>query len=104
MVPPSSTFPALPQHPILLVCTATSASQRPEVDRLVVKLRSLIKPTIQIMYIDDVTHPEVVRSFGFTTLPAFVLLQQGFELWRYAGPIDNSSLSLQLSQQLIVHS
>ncbi|MBN8825867.1 MULTISPECIES: thioredoxin [unclassified Spirosoma] len=89
----SSVFPVLPQQPILLVCTSASNSQRLDIDWLLAKLRSLVKPGIQIMCIDESTHPEVVRSFGFTSFPGCVLLQQGFELWRYAGPIDYAVLS-----------
>ncbi|WP_080060163.1 hypothetical protein [Spirosoma aerolatum] len=100
MAPTPSIFPALPQQPILLVCTSASNSQRLDIDWLLAKLRSLIKPGIQIMCIDEATHPEVVRSFGFTSFPGCVLLQQGFELWRYTSPIDYNALSLQTTHQV----
>ncbi|WP_051097242.1 hypothetical protein [Spirosoma panaciterrae] len=97
MAPTTSAFSALPQQPILLVCTSVSSSHHLDMDWLLAKLRLLVNPGIQIMCIDEATHPEVVRSFGFTSFPACVLLQQGFELWRYGGPIDHAALPSQLA-------
>ncbi|GAB3946016.1 hypothetical protein GCM10028805_16060 [Spirosoma harenae] len=100
MAPPSSLLTATPQHPMLLVCTSAAPAQRAEVDRLLENVRSLLNPTVQIMRVSDSTHPEVVRSFGITALPAFVLLQRGQELWRYSGPVDSADLFSQLGYQM----
>ncbi|QMW00880.1 thioredoxin [Spirosoma foliorum] len=98
MTPPSSLLTDLPQRPVLLIFTSASHTQRVEIDQLLEKAQSVLSPTVKIMRVSETTHPEVVRSFGFTTLPAFVLLQQGLELWRYSGPVDSPELFYQMNQ------
>lgn len=100
MVSPSSLLTVAPQRPVLLVCTSAAPPQRADVDRLVENLRTGLNSTVQLMHINEMIHPEVVRSFGFATLPAFVLLQQGVELWRYCGPVDSPEIFMQLGYQL----
>ncbi|WP_461089640.1 thioredoxin domain-containing protein [Spirosoma gilvum] len=90
-----------PQLPVLLVFTSSSAVQQTHVGHLLDTLRSVLRPQVQIMQVNESSHPEIVRSFGITSLPAFVLLKRGLELWRYTGPIDNSDLFNQLHTQLI---
>lgn len=100
MAPYSSLLTAAPQLPVLLVFSPAAPDHRAEVDRLLEKALSVLSLTVQIMRVSETTHPEVVRSFGFTALPAFVLLQRGQELWRYSGPVDGSELFFQLGDQL----
>ena len=100
MVSPSPSLTAAPQRPVLLVFTPAASVHQPEVDRLLEQARSGLNPTLQIMRVSETTHPEVVRSFGFSALPAFVLLRQGLELWRYSGPIDSPGLFSELNSQL----
>ena len=82
----------------LLVFTPAGLAQRTDVDRLLTKVRSSLKPSMQIMHVCETVHPEVVQSFGVSTLPAFVLLHRGLELWRYSGPVDHLDLLYQLAQ------
>lgn len=100
MVPYSSLMTTAPQAPVLLVFTPTTSVQRSQVDQLLEKARSVLNPGLQIMRVSETTHPEVVRSFGITSLPAFVLLQRGQELWRYSGPVDNPELFHELGNQM----
>ncbi|MFD2933480.1 thioredoxin family protein [Spirosoma flavum] len=100
MVPYSSLVTTAPQLHVLLVFSPAAPVQRAEVDCLLEKARLVLNPTVRIMRVSEATHPEVVRSFGFTSLPAFVLLQQGVELWRYSGPIDSDELVCQLGNQI----
>lgn len=96
----SSLLTETPQLPILLVFSPAVPAQRAEVDRLLEKIRSLLKPGVQVMRVSETTHPEVVRTFGFSTVPGFVLLQRGLELWRYSGPADSPELFEQLGSQM----
>ncbi|MVM38567.1 thioredoxin [Spirosoma sp. HMF3257] len=97
----SSLLTDSPQRPVLLIFTSASPVQRIEIDQLMEKAQSLLNPTVKIMRVSATIHPEVVRSFGFTSLPAFVLLQQGMELWRYSGPIDSPELFTQMHQTFL---
>ena len=100
MTPHATLLTTTPQLVVLLVFTPAAPAQRAEVERLLEKTRSVLNPDVQIMRVSETTHPEVVRSFGFTSLPAFVLLQRGQELWRYAGPVDSYELVCQLRDQV----
>ncbi|ADB37319.1 hypothetical protein [Spirosoma linguale] len=103
------TYSALPttasQRPVLLVVTPSEAKKRAEVDQVMETIQTELNPAVQIMRITDTTHPEVVRSFNFSALPAFVLLQQGQELWWHTGQIDSPDVFLELYQQveIILH-
>ncbi|MVM31727.1 thioredoxin [Spirosoma sp. HMF4905] len=101
MAPSSSLLTDSPQRPVLLIFTSASSTQRVEIDQLLEKAQTVLNPTVKIMRVSETTHPEVVRSFGFTSLPAFVLLQQGLELWRYSGPVDNPELFHQMDQTFL---
>lgn len=96
---PSSPI-AAPQLPVLLVFTPSTSVNGREADRLLEQACSALNLTVQVMRVSETTHPEVVRSFGFTALPAFVLLQQGLELWRYSGPVDSPDLISELNHQM----
>jgi len=52
--------------------------------------------TLRILKIDDVSHPEVIASFGVSQRPAFVLVQKGAEIWRQEGLTDFEQLRLAL--------
>ncbi|MBD2756933.1 thioredoxin family protein [Spirosoma validum] len=101
MIPYSSLMTSALQAPVLLVFTAATPTQRSEVEQLLDKAQSVLNPSLQIIRVSETTHPEVVRSFGITALPAFVLLLRGQELWRYAGPVDNPQLFHQLDSQML---
>lgn len=96
----SSLLTATHQLPVLLVCTPAAMAQRADVDLLLKKAKSILHPNVQIMRINEITHPEVVCSFGFSALPAFVLLQRGLELWRYTGSVDSPEFFYQLGNQM----
>lgn len=100
MIPNPSLLTAAPHRPVLLVFTPVASAQRVDVERLVEKARVVLNPTVQILCVNETTHPEVVSSFQFTSIPAFVLLQRGLELWRYTGPVDSPDLLGQLSNQM----
>lgn len=100
MAPPASLLTASSQLPVLLVFAPTAPTQRAGVDQLLAQARSVLERAVRIVRISETTHPEVVLSFGFTTLPAFVLLRQGLELWRHTGPIDSHELFHQLGNQI----
>lgn len=97
----SSLLMETPQLPILLVFSPAAPAQRAEVDRLLDKIRLLLNPGVQVMRVSETTHPEVVSSFGFSSVPGFVLLQRGLELWRYSGPADSPELFAQLDSQMV---
>lgn len=101
MTPTSSLLADSPQRPVLLIFTPASSTQRIEIDRLLEKAQPVLNPAIKIIRVSETTHPEVVRSFGFNSFPAFVLLQQGLELWRYSGPVDNPELFYQMDQTFL---
>ncbi|CAN5142388.1 hypothetical protein BH09BAC4_BH09BAC4_14040 [soil metagenome] len=45
---------------------------------------------VQLLKIEEVLHPGIVRSFDIDQLPALVLVRQGKELWRHEGiPAEN---------------
>ena len=48
-------------------------------------LQQELGTAIQVLRIDEATHPAVVRSFNGRGLPAFVLTRHGLELWRQQG-------------------
>lgn len=91
---------APPPLPVLLVFTTSAQAQRIEIDQLLDQVRPVLNPSIQVMRVNETSHPEVVRSFGVSSLPAFVLLRRGVELWRYTGPVDNPELVDLLGSQL----
>lgn len=102
MVPYSSWPKMAPQRPVLLVITPSEAGKRTELEQVMETIQSGLNPAVQIMRITDTTHPEVVRSFNFNTLPAYVLLQQGQELWWHTGLIENPDVFHQLYKQVEV--
>ncbi len=96
----SSSRTAESQQTVLLIFTPGTSDGRVVVDQLLEKAQAVLNASVQVMRVSDATYPEVSRSFGFATLPAFVLVQCGLEVWRYAGPVDSSELVRQLSNQI----
>jgi len=47
---------------------------------------------LRVLLLDEVSQPEVVRSFGITQTPTFVLVRLGVELWRAEGFPDETVL------------
>ncbi|QDK82161.1 thioredoxin [Spirosoma sp. KCTC 42546] len=101
MTPHSSLLTDAPQRPVLLIFTSASPAQRVEIDQLLEKARFILNPAVRVMRVSESTHPEVVHSFGFTSLPAFALVRQGQELWRYSGPVDSPDLFNQMEQTFL---
>ena len=64
-------------------------------------LQRQLGPAIQVLQIDEATHPAVVRSFDGRTLPAFVLLRHGVELWRQAGLPNSQGIAALLLSKLV---
>ncbi len=100
MVSHSPTQTAASTLPVLLVCAPVVSTLDDDLDQLLEKIRVDTDSTLQIMQVSEATHPEVVRSFNFTSLPAFALLQQGQELWHHTGPINTPDLFSQLHNQI----
>lgn len=63
-------------------------------------LQNRLGNRVRVLCIDETNHPDVVLSFDITETPAFVLVQQGVELWRQVGT-PNEEMLAQLAQQLL---
>ncbi|AUD01559.1 thioredoxin family protein [Spirosoma pollinicola] len=96
----SASLTAASPLPILLVCAPVVSNLEAELNQLLEMIRSVSDSTLQVMQVNEATHPEVVRSFNFTSLPAFALLQQGEELWQHTGPINTPGLFSHLHKQI----
>ena len=44
-----------------------------------------------MLMLNETLHADVVRSFNVQQLPAFVLVQQGVELWRHEGMLNDDT-------------
>ncbi len=55
---------------------------------------------LRILKIDDVSHPEVIASFGVSQCPTFVLVQQGAEIWRQEGLTDFDQFLVSLQAKM----
>ncbi|RCR66356.1 thioredoxin family protein [Larkinella punicea] len=85
---------------VLLVFVPNSGSQQDSVNQLLDRIGAVLGDRIRITRVDQVVHPEVVRSFGVHQLPSFILLKQGIEIWRHNGLMDARELIRTLSVQL----
>lgn len=56
--------------------------------------------TLRILKIDNVSHPEVMASFGVSQSPTFVLVQKGAEIWRQEGVSDFDQLLVSLQDKV----
>lgn len=81
---------------VLLVFLPPESTDRPlrhALVRLIDSLNQRLGGTMRVLKIDETTHPDVVRSFDISHLPAFVLVRQGVELWRFEGITDEETLT-----------
>lgn len=65
------------------------------------RLQQRFGSQLRLLRIDEVSHPDVVHSFGITQTPTCVLVRQGVELWRQEGLPDETALAT-LTQQLLI--
>lgn len=77
---------------VLLVFMPTNRKQQETFTKLINSLHDFLDGSLRILQLDEATHPEVVRSFDITHLPAFVLIRQGVELWRHEGMLYGCAL------------
>ena len=66
--------------------------QRVELTALANAIQTQLGSLIRVLRVDEISHPDVVKSFAITQLPAFVLLRRGVELWRQQGLTDEAAL------------
>lgn len=85
---------------VLLVFVPHVPTQRVVVNQLLERVGAELGDFVRITRVDQVVHPEVVKSFGVQQLPAFVLLKQGAEIWRYNGLLTFRELTHSLTEQL----
>jgi len=52
---------------------------------LALSVQQRLPVSVRLLKVEESAHPEVVKSFHLTQLPAFVLVQQGIERWRQEG-------------------
>ena len=76
--------------PVLLVFMPKDAHQYFLMNGVVEQLLVNLRGKVQLLKIEEVVNPGVVRSFGVDQLPALILVRQGKELWRHEGiPAEN---------------
>ncbi|GAA4408603.1 hypothetical protein GCM10023187_30740 [Nibrella viscosa] len=63
-------------------------------------LKKAVGNYVQITKVDTDAQPEITRTFNVQQLPAFILFNQGLEIWRHEGVIDGQTLN-QLIQQKV---
>ncbi|GAB3321174.1 hypothetical protein GCM10027299_15290 [Larkinella ripae] len=83
---------------VLLVFVPTVPTQ--PISQLLERVRAEVGDCVRITRVDQLMHPEVVRSFGVQQLPSFVLLKQGIEIWRHMGLLNSAELSRLLTERL----
>ncbi|GAB3020724.1 thioredoxin family protein [Spirosoma pulveris] len=65
-------------------------------------LQNLLGEAVRILKIDELSHPEVVQSFGITQTPAFVLVRQGIEIWRQVGLASDKGMVSTVAEHLLM--
>ncbi|MCB2407003.1 thioredoxin [Hymenobacter lucidus] len=80
---PKAQSPPVATVLLLLVAPLKNRCAAAAVD--LVALQTRLGPKIQVLLVDEATHPAIVRSFAPVRLPSSVLLHQGTELWRQNG-------------------
>lgn len=80
----------------------TNQPQRATLTALAQSVQEHLGNQVRVLRIDESIHPEVVQSFGIVQTPAFVLVQQGVELWRQQGLSDEATLVRMISRLLTV--
>ena len=100
--PPISSPPA-PAVLLVLLPVAVSAAARAGRAAVLAGLSRLqrqLGAAIQVLRVDEATHPAVVHSFSGGELPACVLTWHGAELWRTQGLPDGEGLAALLLGKL----
>ncbi|GAB2535183.1 YbbN family protein [Spirosoma aerophilum] len=69
-------------------------------EQLLNKIQAVLHSTVRTIQVSEATHPEVVSSFNFASLPALALLQQGQEIWHYTGALDKPEIFSHLYNQI----
>lgn len=91
---PSAILPLLPANPatllVLLPTVGPGTRQESPLARTVTNLllkdlQLQLGTAIRVLKVDEGSHPAVVHSFDGQSVPAFVLLRDGEELWRQQG-------------------
>ena len=97
-------IPSPPAPAVLLVLLPVAVSDAARAGRATVlaglsRLQRQLGAAIQVLRVDEATHPAVVHSFDVGGLPAFVLTWHGTELWRAQGlPEEEGMAALLLSK------
>lgn len=63
-------------------------------------LQRRLGTAIRVLVVDEQNDPDVVHSFHVPALPAFLLMQQGAELWRQPGLPEGELIIEQLLHRL----
>lgn len=87
---------------VLLPLVAAGVAQpgRASTRAMLDQLQQQLGPAIQVLVVDEATDLDVVRSFRVPTLPAFLLMRQGLELWRQPGLPEGEAIVEQLLQRV----
>jgi hypothetical protein len=68
---------------------------------LLSELQQSLGAAIRVLRIDEASHPAVVHSFDGRSLPAFVLIRDGAELWRQQGLPQGKQMAALLLSKLL---
>ena len=98
-------IPSPPAPAVLLVLLPVAVSDAARAGRATVlaglsRLQRQLGAAIQVLRVDEATHPAVVHSFDVGGLPAFVLTWHGTELWRAQGLPDGEGMAALLLSKL----
>lgn len=105
---PLPTITEMPNTPavllVLLPRVRSAAAQQAQAVTIVAlnALQQELGAAIQVLRVDEETHPAVVRSFDGRGLPAFVLTWHGAELWREQGLPNADGIAALLLSKLTV--
>lgn len=86
-------------RPVLLVFfgEAPAKALAGLVQKVKEEMERIRRGPVDVLGIESLYHPEVVRSFNVTIFPAFVLVEQGMERWRYEGMLNPEQLETALA-------
>ena len=102
---PAPLITSSPLPAVLLVLLPEAVSDVAREGRAAVlaglsRLQRQLGAAIQVLRIDEATHPAVVHSFDGGGLPAFVLTWHGTELWPAQGLPDGEGIAALLLSKL----
>ncbi|RYY21549.1 MAG: thioredoxin [Cytophagaceae bacterium] len=83
-----------------LVAAGVAQQVRASTRMMLDKLQQRLGPAIQVLVVDEASDPDVVRSFRVPTLPAFLLVRQGIELWRQPGLPEGETIAEEMLQRV----